>query len=52
MTQRIDPELLRVELRYHIDSASDTELEELYAFVNSKTLHYEWWNDNVFIDEL
>ena len=52
MTQRIDPEVLRVELRYYIDNASDKELEELYAFVNSKTLPYEWWNDNVLIDEL
>ena len=50
--RKIDSDVLKVELRYYIDNASDTELEELYAFVNSKTPLYEWWNDNVFIDEL
>ncbi|MBV8389465.1 MAG: addiction module protein [Mucilaginibacter sp.] len=43
---------MRVELRYYIDNASDTELEELYAFINPQTPRYEWWNDNVFVDEL
>jgi len=52
MAQRIDPEVLRVELRYYIDNASDMELKELYAFVNSKNPTYEWWNDNEFVNEL
>jgi hypothetical protein len=52
MAQKLDPDVLRVELRYYIDNASDQELEELYDFVNSKTPPYEWWNDNEFIAEL
>jgi putative addiction module component (TIGR02574 family) len=52
MTQKPDPDVLRVELRYYIDNASDQQLEELYAFVNSKTPPYEWWNDKEFVAEL
>ena len=52
MTQKIDPDVLRVELRYYINNASDQELEEMYAFVNSKTPPYEWWNDKEFVAEL
>jgi len=52
MEHKPDPDVLRVELRYYIDNASDQELEELYAFVNSKTPPYEWWNDDEFMAEL
>ena len=52
MEHKLDPDVLRVELRYYIDNASDQELAELYAFVNSKTPPYEWWNDEEFMAEL
>ncbi len=52
MTQQIDPDVLRVELRYYIDNASDQKLEELYAFVDSKTPPYEWWNNEEFVAQL
>jgi putative addiction module component (TIGR02574 family) len=52
MEHKLDPDVLRVELRYYIDNASDDELDEVYAFVNSKTPPYEWWNDEEFVAEL
>ncbi|HWD87916.1 MAG TPA: addiction module protein [Mucilaginibacter sp.] len=52
MAQKLDPDILRVELRYYIDNASDQELQELYDFIDSKTPRYEWWNDEEFVAEL
>jgi hypothetical protein len=52
MEHKLDPDVLRVELRYYIDNASNQELQELYDFVNSKTPPYEWWNDEEMMAEL
>jgi hypothetical protein len=52
MIYKLDPDVLRVELRYYINSASNKELEELYTFVNSKMPTYEWWNDKEMVAEL
>ena len=52
MEHKRDPDVLRIELRYYIDNASDEELDELNAFVNSKTPPYEWWNDEELMAEL
>jgi putative addiction module component (TIGR02574 family) len=52
MTQIIDPEVLRVELHYYIDNTSDTELEGIYTFINSKAETYKWWEDEDLMAEL
>jgi putative addiction module component (TIGR02574 family) len=52
MEHELDPDVLRIELRYYIDNASNQELQELYDFVNSKTPPYEWWNDEELMAEL
>ena len=52
MAQKLHPDVLRVELRYYIDNASDKELQDLYDFVDLKTPPYEWWNDKEFVAEL
>lgn len=52
MIHKLHPDVLRVELRYYIDKASDEELNDLYTFIDSKTPPYEWWNDEEFVAEL
>ena len=52
MEHKLDPDVLRAELRYYIDTASNQELQELYDFVNSKTPPYEWWKDEEMMAEL
>jgi len=52
MIHKLHPDVLRVELRYYIDNASDKELNELYTFIDSKTPPYEWWNDEEMMAEL
>ena len=52
MIHKLHPDVLRVELRYHIDNASDYELNNLYTFIDSKTPPYEWCNDEEFDAEL
>jgi|GEM_PF-1480354 len=52
MEHKLDPDVLRIELRYYIDNASNQELQELYDFVNSKTPPYKWWNDEDMMAEL
>jgi len=52
MIHKLHPDVLRVELRYYIDNASEEELNDLYTFIDSKTPRYEWWNDEEMMAEL
>lgn len=52
MAQKLDPDVLRVELRYYIDNTSADELQELYDFIDSKQPPYKWWNDEELMAEL
>jgi len=52
MIHKLHPDVLRVELRYYIDNASDEELNDVYTFIDSKTPPYEWWNDEEMVAEL
>ena len=52
MIHKLHPDVLRVELRYYIDNASDEELNDVYTFIDSKTPPYELWNDEEIVAEL